>query len=216
MGDMDGMTFTPALYGIQGRAAEIARAAGSEVVEAEHLMLAMVHDGRSLPAQVVDRLAGLDVVEARVSDLMSRPDYSPVPREYRYGLPVARWMGARTAAAMGRRHIGVQHVFLEIIRDRDTIPAQVLDDLGCRDEIDAEVVRRATAPSVVPSDAVFLPSGCDLDDQLLEAILGGLPDVTKFGMNWTEDRRQWILIRDGDTREVVNAALAGLGRAPIA
>jgi hypothetical protein len=216
MGDMDGMTLTAELYGIQGRAAEIARAAGSEVVEAEHLVLAMLHDGRSLPARVLGRLVGLDRVEAGVSDLMSRPDYSPRPLEYRHGFPVARWMGGLTAAAIGHRYIGVEHVFLEIIRDDGTVPAQVLDDLGCRGEVDAEVVRRATTPPVVPADAVFLPEGCELDDALLAAILDGLPDGAKFGMNWTEDRRHWVHIRGGDTHQVVNGALAGLGRAPIA
>jgi Clp amino terminal domain, pathogenicity island component len=211
---MGGMTFTPALYGINGRAAEIARAAHSADIGAEHLFLAILHDGRSMPAQALGRLASLDQVEAAVAERMSRPDYSPSVAERRNGLPVIRWAGTRAAVTRGDSYIGVEHVFLEIIADRDTIPARVLADLGCLDQAEAAVTEAMNAPLVVPADAVLLPDG-QLDGPLRLAIHECVPEGATFGFNRDTDGRPWVRIVGGDTRGVLNAALTRLGRDPL-
>jgi ATP-dependent Clp protease ATP-binding subunit ClpA len=146
---MDGqshVTLTPRSHQISGRAAEIARAANSPAVGAEHVFLAILHDGKSIPALVLGRFARLDLVEAAVTERMGQPDYSPSARIYHQGLPVMRWSGGRTAAAMGDSYVGVEHVFLEIIRDRATLPAQVLDGLVDLDRVEADVIDTMNAP----------------------------------------------------------------------
>jgi hypothetical protein len=213
MGDMDDvLSPAPQLYGIKGRAAEIARCANSQAIGAEHLFLAMIHDDESRLAQVLERLAGLDRIEVAVRERLNRPDYSPPEREFRNGFPVARWTGTMAATIRGDSYIGVDHVLLEIIRDRETIPARVLDGLGCRDQVEAAVTAAMNAPLGTPADAVFLPEGQQLDGALRLAIIESLPEGTTFAFNWYEGRPWVVLHGPGDTRAVLNTALARLGR----
>lgn len=67
---------TPHCYEIQGRAAEIARSLGSPVAGAEHLFLAMLHDG-GFPVSVIRDLVDLDAAETAVLAILAGPDYSP-------------------------------------------------------------------------------------------------------------------------------------------
>ena len=208
---------TPRKHEISGRAAEIARAANSPAVGPEHVFLAILHDGNSLPALVLGRHVGLDRVEAAVTERMGQPGYLLPAHRYHKGLPTMRWSGFTTAAARSDSHIGVEHVFLDIIRDRDTLPAQALDTLVDLDRVDADVIDAMDRPVQVPAGAVFLADGQTLDRALLEEILGSLPDDSTFGFNDAADGRRWVhVIGPGDTRTVLNAALTRLGRPPLA
>jgi hypothetical protein len=86
------------------------------------------------------------------------------------------------------------------------------------DTLDAAVVGAMNAPVVPAEDAVFLPEGQQLDSPLSRAITDALPEGTTFGFNGA-DGRTWIQVfGPGDslgpevTREVLNTALASLGR----
>jgi len=69
---------TPHYYEIMGRAAEIARALGSPVGGAEHLFLAMLHDG-GWPVRPISGLVDLARAEAAVRGILDSPGYSPPP-----------------------------------------------------------------------------------------------------------------------------------------
>ena len=107
----------PHYYEIKGRAAEIARALGSPVGGAEHLFLAMLHDG-GWPVSVISRLVDPGRAEAAVLGILSSPGYSPPPppRFLPHDGYVRMW-GAETAFEMGDSYIGVEHAFLAMIRD---------------------------------------------------------------------------------------------------
>jgi hypothetical protein len=211
---------TPHYYEIQGRAAEIARALGSPVGGAEHLFLGMIHDG-GWPVSVISHLVDLGQAEAAVHGLLNSPGYSPPPPPG----PLARdghvqtW-GADTAFEMGDSYIGVEHAFLAMIRRRDTVPARALADLADLDALEAAVLEARNAPAgLPPADAVFLPEGQEMDGPLRRAIINALPEGTTFGFNSDTDERTWMhVIGPGDsidpgvTREVLNTALASLGR----
>ena len=110
---------TPHYYEVRGRAAEIARSMGAGRVAAEHLFLAMLHDG-GWPVSVLTGAGLIDVdqVEIAVVAAMSAPGYTP---SVGASLP-----GGRTAGALGDSYIGLEHVFLEIIGDRAGLPARAL------------------------------------------------------------------------------------------
>ncbi len=119
---------TPRYYKVLGRAAEIARGAGSPGIRAEHLLLAIIREPQSIPAQVLASLADLNRTEAAVQDAL--PENGEPPAVPAGSLPPAApatgaW-GARTAAALGHAHIGVEHVFLEAIQDHASLAAQAL------------------------------------------------------------------------------------------
>jgi hypothetical protein len=216
---------TPHYYEIRGRAAEIARASGSPAGGAEHLFLAMLHDG-GWPLSAISDLVDLARAEAAVLSILDSPGYSPPPPARfpaRNGYVEPSW-GVRVAVEMGDSYLGVEHAFLAMIRRRETVPARALAGLADLDSIDAAVVEAKNAPAgEPPEDAVFLPEGQQLDSPLSKAIVDALPEGTTFGFNAGADGRTWMHVFGPDgglgrevTREVLNTALVSLGRPGLA
>jgi Clp amino terminal domain, pathogenicity island component len=210
---------TPHYYMVEGRAAEIARALGSPVSGAEHLFLAMLHDG-GWPVSVISGLVDPVRAEAAVRDILDSPGYSPPPPPRFFGASgyVQPSWGAGVAVEMGDSHLGLEHAFLAIIRNRETVPARALAGLADLDALDAAVMEAANAPVGPHEDAVFLPEGQQLDSPLLGAIADALPDGTTFGFNGA-DGRTWIHVFGPGgslgrevSREVLDTALVSLGR----
>ena len=219
---------TPHYYEIMGRAAEIARALGSPVGGAEHLFLAMLHDG-GWPVRPISGLVDLARAEAAVRGILEGPGYSPPPPPRAFGALAAMvpgfrngyvepsW-GAGVAAEMGDSYLGVDHALLAMIRDRETVPARALAGLADLDALDAAVVEAMNAPVGPAEGAVFLPEGQQLDSPLSRAISDALPEGATFGFNGANGRT-WIHVFGPEgslgpevSREVLNTALASLGR----
>jgi hypothetical protein len=214
---------TPHYYEIMGRAAEIARALGSPVGGAEHLFLGMLHDG-GWPVSVISGLVDLAGAEAAVLGILDSPGYSPPPPP-RFFVPnryVDSSWGVEVAVEMGDSHLGVEHAFLAMIRNRETVPARALASLADLDALDAAVVEAADAPVVPHEDAVFLSEGQQLDSPLSRAIHDALPEGANWGFNGDGDGRVWMHVFGPGgslgrevSREVLNTALASLGRPGI-
>lgn len=216
----EAMSPTPHYYTIMGRAAEIARTLGSPLGGAEHLFLGMLHDG-GWPVSAISPLVDPGRAEEAVLAIMRDPGYSPPPPP-RIFVPdghVQHW-GAYLAVEMGDSYLGVEHAFLAMIRNRETVPARALAGLADLDALEAAVLEARNAPaSGPPEDAVFLPDGLVMDSSLTRAIADALPEGTTFGFNNDADERTWMHVfgRDGSagpgvTRQVLNTALASLGR----
>jgi ClpA/ClpB-like protein len=214
------MSPTSHYYEIQGRAAEIARGLGSPVGGAEHLFLGMLHDG-GWPVSVISHLVDPGRAEEAVLGLLGAAGYSP-PAPPRFYMPsgyVQLW-GGDLARELGDSYLGVEHAFLAMMRQRDTVPARALAGLADLDAVEAAVLEAMNAPAAeAPDDAVFLPAGQELDSPLRRAIADALPEGTTFGFNDDGDERTWVHVfgRDGSagpgvSREVLNTALASLGR----
>jgi Clp amino terminal domain, pathogenicity island component len=211
---------TPHYYVIKGRAAEIARALGSPVGGAEHLFLGMLHDG-GWPVSVISDLVDLGRAEAAVLGIVNGPGYSPPPApRFLAGDGYVQTWGADVAFHMGDSYIGVEHALLAMIRMRETVPARALAGLADLDAVEAAVLQAKNAPAGgPPEDAVLLPDGQEMDGPLRRAIVDALPEDTTFGFNSDAGERTWMHVigpggsRDpAVTREVLNNALASLGR----
>ena len=210
---------TPHYYMVAGRAAEIARSLGSPAGGAEHLFLAMLHDG-GWPVSVISGLVDLDRAEAAVRGILDSPGYSPPPPP-RFFVPngyVQPSWGAGVAAEMGDSHLGLEHALLAMIRNRETVPARALAGLADLDALDTAVVDAANAPVGPHEHAAFLPEGQQLDSLLLEAISDALPEGATFGFN-AVGGRTWIHVFGPGgslgrelSNEVLDTALVGLGR----
>jgi hypothetical protein len=212
---------TPHYYMVEGRAAEIARALGSPVGGAEHLFLAMLHDG-GWPVSAISDLVDLARAEAAVRGILDSPGYSPPPPP-RFFVPsgyVQPSWGVGIAVEMGDSHLGLEHALLAMIRNRETVPARALAGLADLDALDAAVVEAANAPVGPHEDAVFLPEGQQLDSPLTVAISDALPEGATWGFNGrAETGETWIHVFGPGgslgrevTREVLNTALISLGR----
>lgn len=215
---------TPHYYEIKGRAAEIARALGSPVGDAEHLFLGMLHDG-GWPVTVMSQLVDPGEAEAAVLDILNGPGYSPPPppRFPRHDGYVYL-LGAEVAYDMGASYLGLEHAFLSMIRRRESVPARALASLTDLDALEAAVLEALnTPPSGPPEDAVFLPEGQDMDGPLRRAVANALPEETTFAFSSASNEGTWIRVfGPGDTsspartREVLNTALSSLNRPLVA
>jgi hypothetical protein len=213
----------PHYYEIRGRAAEIARALGSPVGDAEHLFLGMLHDG-GWPVTVISRLVDPGRAEAAVLDILNGPGYSPpAPPRFPKHDGYVHLLGAEVAYEMGASYLGLEHAFLSMIRRRETVPARALASLVDLDALEAAVLDALNAPpSGPPEDAVFLPEGQEMDGPLRRAVANALPEETTFTFGSDPDEGTWLrVIGPGDTsnlaltREVVNTALASLNRPAV-
>jgi hypothetical protein len=218
--ELDGMLSpSPHYYEIRGRAAEIARALGSPAGRAEHLFLGMLHDG-GWPVSVISDLVDLGQAEAAVLDILNSPGYSPPPppRFPARAGDVQMW-GAQVASEMGDSYLGMEHAFLAMIRQRETVPARALAALADLDALEAAVLEaRNASAGGPPEDAVFLPEGQEMDGPLRKAIVDALPEGTTFGFNHGGDERTWMHVIGPDgglgpevTRRVLDTALVSLG-----
>jgi hypothetical protein len=210
---------TPHYYEITGRAAEIARALGSPAGGAEHLFLAMLHDG-GWPVSAISGLVDLARAEAAVRGILDSPGYSPPPPP-RFFVPngyVHPSWGVGVAVEMGDSYLGVEHALLAMIRNRETVPARALAGLADLDALDAAIVEAANAPVGPAEGAVFLPEGQQLDSPLLSALSDTVPEGATFGFNGA-DGRTWIHVFGPGgslgrevSRGVLNTALVSLNR----
>ena len=211
----DALRLMTGYHEIRGRAAEIGRGRGSWIILAEHFFLGMLHDGGGKCMEVLSRSVDLGEVESAVLAILDDPGYALPPGP---GRPVPMiqngiW-GVRAAVRMGHTVISVDHAFLDLIRQRDTVPARALVRLGLDlDAVDTAVVEAMTVPAPVPDGAVFLPDGQEFDDLLYRAVRDALPRGTGLSVSPHGDR-PWLKVPGPyDTAEILNAALAALGRA---
>lgn len=223
MGSEGSISPTPHYYKLQGRAAEIARSLGSPIGGAEHLFLGMLHDG-GWPVSTLAEMVELAEVEGVVRNMLNDPAYLPpllpphtLPRDF-----VQPW-GFKVARELGDSHVGAEHAFLEMIRRPGSVPARALAQVTDLSAVEAAVLAAMSQPARVPAGAVVLPDSASFDGPLQRALIDALAEDQTFGWNVTEGG-VWVEVLDVDgsplgeavTREVLNRALASLGRPALA
>ena len=213
---------TPHYYKMQGRAAEIARGFGSPIAGAEHLFLALLHDGGWLVSTLAE-MVELAEVEGVVRTMLNDPAYLP-PRLPAHTLRrdfVQPW-GFKVAQELGDSYVGAEHAFLEMIRKRDTVPARALAQVADLAAVEAAILAAKNQPARAPDGAVVLPDAAGFDGPLVRALLDALPEDQTFGWN-VHEGRVWVEVLGVDgcspgeavTRETLNQALVSLGRPPL-
>jgi Clp amino terminal domain, pathogenicity island component len=208
----------PAYYRTLGRADEIARMLHSPHVRAEHQFLAILHDDKHWTAAVLARMVDLNLVEAAVTEKAGNP-----ADQQRGRPPGPDQSGFRVAAEMDASYVGREHLFLALIRDRQSVPARALASLIDLDQVEDAVLDTMNSPGFrgfknsFGGDELLLPEGQELDPALITAIAKSVPAGATFGFNWREeDGRPWIRVtQPGNPRNAVNTALADLGRPPL-
>jgi hypothetical protein len=128
--------FTPRARHAVDAAAAAARSLGHNFVGTEHLLLGLFAEPAALAARVLAE-AGIDraAVEAKVLEVLPRqaeplldnPPYIP-----QASLAMQAALGE--ALRLGHNYIGTEHMLLGLFRDRDTLAARILADLGVGQE----------------------------------------------------------------------------------
>ena len=128
--------FTLRARGAVNAAAGAARALGHNYVGPEHILLGLFAEPQGLAALVLAE-AGVDraTVEAKVLDAIPRGDeplLDNLPYIPQASLALQGALGE--ALRLGHNYIGTEHILLGVVRDRDTLPVQILGDLGVSSE----------------------------------------------------------------------------------
>jgi ATP-dependent Clp protease ATP-binding subunit ClpA len=208
----------PACYRVLGRADEIARMMNSPHARAEHVFLAIIHDDKAMPAQVLSGLVDLNMAEAAVIEEVGKSAGRPAERPSRPELA-----GIQVAAEMGDSYLGTWHLFLAVIKDRQSPPARALAGLVDLSQVETAVIETMNSPGFrgfknsFAEDELLLPAGLELDQALIGALSESVPEGATFGFNWRkDDGRPWIRVtQPGNPRDALNAALLSLGRPPL-
>jgi hypothetical protein len=120
-------------------APEAARSLGHNFVGTEHLLLGLFSEPQGLAALALAE-AGVDraAVETKVTEIVPR---TPEPRLenplYTPRASLALQGALGEALRLGHNYIGTEHILLGVIRDRDTLAARILAELG----LSAEALR---------------------------------------------------------------------------
>jgi ATP-dependent Clp protease ATP-binding subunit ClpA len=96
------------------------------------------------------------------------------------------------AREMGHSYVGVEHLFLAIIRDRAAVPTQALGKLVDLDQVEAGLLEEMASSGYAgqaPPNAVWFPRG------ELQERLAALPSDARHGWNVTGDQA-WIAAVD--------------------
>lgn len=120
---------------------------------------------------------------------------------------------AELARDMGHSYVGVEHLFLTILRDQMAVPTQALARLIDLDQVETGLREVMASPSYAgqpPANAVWLP--LSEVHETLAALPGFVPPGTRYGFNVAGDRA-WIVV-DGptDAAEAVASARATIER----
>jgi ATP-dependent Clp protease ATP-binding subunit ClpA len=101
---------------------------------------------------------------------------------------------AELAREMGHSYVGVEHLFLAIIRDRAAVPTQALARLIDLDQVEAGLLEVMASPGYAgqpPADAVWFPRS-ELRERLA-AMRNSVAPGTQYGFNVAGDRA-WIVV----------------------
>jgi ATP-dependent Clp protease ATP-binding subunit ClpC len=124
--------FTDRARRVVVRAQGEARALDHDYLGTEHLLLGLIQEGDGVAVKVLESLGiGLEVVRQRVEEVIGRGEDATsghIPFT-----PQAKEVLKRSldeAIQLGHPYIGTEHILLGLIREGDSVAAQVLTELG--------------------------------------------------------------------------------------
>ena len=142
---MTGRDFTPRLTSILSLAEREADLRGRRESPAyQDVLFALLWEGRSLPAGVLDELDVANALRERVATLLDEPTYvtDPVSGDAERRIPPLMLQAINEAQALGHNdYLGVEHAFLAMT-SVDGGVAQLLAELDARESSREGVLRR--------------------------------------------------------------------------
>jgi hypothetical protein len=114
---------------------------------------------------------------------------------------------AGLAREMGHSYLGVEHLFLAIMQDRDAVPTQALARIADIHEVEANLRDEMASPGYAgasPANAAWFPVS-ELHD-LLRVIPRCIAPGVRYGFNIKGDQAYIHVQEPGDTAAAVAAA----------
>jgi prophage maintenance system killer protein len=202
-------------------AAEEARLLRHDYVSAEHLLLGLLYEQEGVAARALDSL-GLSSQDVRgqVTEIIGHGQSSPTgPIPFTPKAKKVLELSLREALALGHHYIGTEHLLLGLLRDSESIAAQVLTRLGAGharvrervlDLLAGECARAADGPQLLADLADAAEQLSQVRQHKETAFDAGNPDAAAA----LRDRERLLL---AGKQQLENQLAAGAGgRAIIA
>jgi ATP-dependent Clp protease ATP-binding subunit ClpC len=124
--------FTDRARRVVVQAQQEARNLDHNYIGTEHILLGLVHEGNGVAAKALESLGiSLETVRQRVEEVIARGEYAssghiPFTPQAKKLLELS----LRETRSLGHTYIGTEHILLALIRQGDSVAAQVLTGLG--------------------------------------------------------------------------------------
>jgi hypothetical protein len=137
--------FTESAQSVVLRAQNLAREAGHEAVDTEHILLALTYEPECTAAEAIEAqgvaLATVRQEGQAVLGATREPLSGHIPFARR--VKKLRELAVREALRFGHPYLGTEHLLLALLRDHKTLGAQVLGELGIkRDPVEQWIMER--------------------------------------------------------------------------
>ncbi|MFZ4626798.1 MAG: ATP-dependent Clp protease ATP-binding subunit [Blastocatellia bacterium] len=169
---------------------------GASQIEAEHILLGLIREDKSLTNRFLHRaqvnidairkeIEGRTVLRDRVSSTIDLPLSGEAKRVLAFS--------AEESTRLGHRHIGTEHLLLGLLREENSIAAEILYERGIRlSDIRQELMRQSSHERTSPRRET--PNLAEFSRDLTEAALEGKLDPL-VGREEEIDRVMQILCR---------------------
>jgi ATP-dependent Clp protease ATP-binding subunit ClpC len=170
---------------------------GGQAIEAEHLLLGLVREGRGLTQRVLAR-AGLspEVVRREVQERVPRQDAQSSVVEMPLSGTSKRILAfaAEEAQRMLQSHIGTEHILLGLVREESSVAASILGARGVKLPMMRDEAQQLQGEKAPPQKGREMPLLAEFSRDLCDAASRGLLDPL-VGREDELDRVMQVLCR---------------------
>lgn len=124
---------------------------GASAIEAEHILLGLLREDKGLASRFLRSLTAIEAIRreiesrAVIRDKVSTSVELPLSQEARRILNYA----AEESERLGHRHIGTEHLLLGLLREENSLAAELLAERGLRlHHVRDELIRSSTAERI--------------------------------------------------------------------
>jgi ATP-dependent Clp protease ATP-binding subunit ClpC len=147
---------------------------GASQIEAEHILLGLLREDKNLTAQFFHRShANVELIRREIEGRATLRDRisTEIDLPLSEGAKRALSFAAEESELLGNRHIGTEHLLLGLLREENSIAAEVLYGRGLRlSDIRHDLARQVHVESVTQESLLDASGVADRDDQWVEEL----------------------------------------------
>jgi ATP-dependent Clp protease ATP-binding subunit ClpC len=157
---------------------------GASQIEAEHILLGLIREDKKLTARFFHRShANVELIRKEIENRTVMRDHisSQIDLPLSDGAKRALSFAAEESKLLGNRHIGTEHLLLGLLREEDSIAAEILNARGLRlPDVRQDLARQVHVESVTQKSPLDGPRPADSDDQWVEEVSEACIDAGLF------------------------------------
>jgi len=157
---------------------------GASQIEAEHILLGLLREDKNLTARFFHRShANLELIRKEIENRTVMRDRisTQIDLPLSGGAKRALSFAAEESELLGNRHIGTEHLLLGLLREEDSIAAEVLYARGLRlSDVREDLARQVHVESVTQKSPLDASGVADRDDQWVEELSEACNDAGLF------------------------------------